>query len=237
MNVNKAKGRMFKFVDWTWHPIIGCQHGCIYCWAETLVENRLKHFGGKYKDGFFTPKLVQDELEGAWRIKDAIVGVSLTGDMWGNWVPREWILKVIHKIKEADESNRFLFQTKNPARYRRFVSHFPNNVILGTTIESNYGFPVSKAPHPEKRYRAIKDLSFPKFLSVEPIMAFNFNVLTTWIDNINPITIEVGADNYGHHLTEPSAKDVKQLLKYLQEKGYNVIEKDGLSRLIGEKDE
>lgn len=234
MNLNKAKGRMFKFITHTYHPVIGCLHHCTYCWAESLIENRLKHHGGKYKDGFFVPKLVENELIGEWKIKNAIVGVSLTGDMWGEWVPRWWIVKVIEKIKEADVSNRFLFQTKNPARYRMFVNWMPDNVILGTTIETNYGFPVSRAPHPEERYKAMKWLPFPKFLSVEPIMAFHFETLTSWINDIKPIAIEVGADNYGHGLTEPRAEEIKKLLEYLREKGYKVYEKDGLSRLLGE---
>jgi len=233
MNVNKAKGRMFRFVTHTYHPVIGCLHGCCYCWAEALIESRLKHHGGKYKDGFFVPKLVESELIGEWKIKNAIVGVSLTGDMWGEWIPREWILAVIEKIKEADKSNRFLFQTKNPARYKEFVHEFPDNIILGTTIETNYGFDVSKAPHPQRRYEAIRYLSFPKFLSVEPIMAFQLETLIRWIDDIKPIAIEIGADNYGHHLTEPLKEDVEKLLAHLRQKGYTVYEKQGLSRLLG----
>ena len=34
MTLNKAKGRMFKSVGWTFNPIAGCTHECRYCWAS-----------------------------------------------------------------------------------------------------------------------------------------------------------------------------------------------------------
>jgi len=41
------------------------------------------------------------------------------------------VLKVVKETPKAT----FLFLTKNPARYLEF--NFPNNVILGATIETN----------------------------------------------------------------------------------------------------
>jgi len=236
MNLNKAKGRMFKFVTHTWHPIIGCLHYCSYCWARDLCENRLKKSTDKYRDGFYAPKLIDSELEGEFKVRNAVIGVSLTGDMWGWWVPRECIIKVLDKIKEADKSNRFLFQTKNPMRYHEFISEFPRNVILGTTIETNRSFPVSKAPPPYARFLAIKDLPFPKFLSIEPIMSFHLATLLGWIHLIKPVAIEIGADNYNHNLPEPTSHQVNELLNALRSAGYRVIEKEGLSRLKKKED-
>lgn len=222
---------MFKFVTHTWHPIIGCLHGCSYCWAKDLVEKRLRHHGGKYKDGFFKPKLVESELTGDFNVKDAIIGVSIIAEMWGKWVPREWILRVLEKCKEADPSVWFLYQTKNPARYWEFLEELPYNSYLGVTIETNRNYHVTKAPPPEERYRRTIHLPKLRFLSIEPVMDFDLPIMLKWIDKISPITIEIGADNYGHNLPEPEWSKIQQLKQGCWELGFRVIEKDGLSRL------
>ena len=53
-----------------------------------------------------------------------------------------------------------------------------------------------------------------------------------WILTIKPEIVEIGADNYGHNLPEPSWNKVAQLIGKLRASGITVIEKDGLERLM-----
>ncbi|MCL0048393.1 hypothetical protein M1N20_02975 [Dehalococcoidia bacterium] len=72
-----------------------------------------------------------------------------------------------------------------------------------------------------------------KFISIEPIMDFDLEVLTQWLDRIKPGIVEVGADNYCNHLPEPPWWKVEALLKNLRGICPRVVEKEGLERLEG----
>ncbi len=56
---------------------------------------------------------------------------------------------------------------------------------LGATIESNRDYGVSKAPSPMERYEAMSAIEWcMKFLSIEPIMDFDFEEFSMWIKDI-----------------------------------------------------
>jgi protein gp37 len=131
---------MFDVITKTWNPVIGCLHNCTYCWARNLAETRLNHME-KYKDGF-KPKLVEYELKK--KFKDKFVFAVDMGDLFGEWVPEEWIIRVIEAIRNSPRSY-FLFLTKNPRRYYEFLDFYPKNLVLGATIETNREYPVQSA--------------------------------------------------------------------------------------------
>jgi len=80
------------------------------------------------------------------------------GDLFGEWVPREWIEAVLHIVGKA-YWHTFLFLTKNPKRYLDF--QFPRNAWIGTTIDT------------QKRAENLKWLlqadATVKFVSFEPL--------------------------------------------------------------------
>ncbi len=198
---------MFDVITATWNPVIGCLHNCCYCWARNLAETRLSHME-KYKDGF-KPKLVEYELKK--RFKDKFVFAVDMGDLFGEWVPREWILKVIEAVKGNPESY-FLFLTKNPRRYFEFLDCYPKNVVLGTTIETNKDYPVSVAPSQIERYKMMSSLPWKnKLISMEPLLDFDLGTVIQWMGDINPSIVYIGYDNYGNRLPEPSLAKTVQL--------------------------
>lgn len=198
----------------TWNPYGGCKHHCYRdgCWAARQAP-RIP----RYKDGFDYPKLFEHELKKRFH-GDVVVFVSSMGDLFGEWVPDEWILKVIDAMKKSDPEVTFFFETKNPARYAYFLRLLPPNTILSTTIETNRNYWVSAAPPPNKRYEAMKNLNwFQKHVSIEPIMQFDFGILVAWIQAIKPMLVSVGYDNYNCGLPEPSLLDIQLLVKSLRE--------------------
>jgi protein gp37 len=203
---------MFDMISKTWNPVIGCLHSCSYCWARRLAETRLKT-SEKYKDGF-VPKLVNKELRK--KFHDHFVFVSDMSDLFGEWVPLEWIAKVLDAIKQSPDST-FLFLTKNPRKYKDFIGLFPDNVVLGVTLESNREYPVSKAPSPFDRYRNMADIQFEnKLVCIEPIMDFDLELFVQWIKEIWPAVIYVGYDNYNSRLINPSPTKTEQLIDQLR---------------------
>jgi protein gp37 len=203
---------MFDVITATWNPVIGCLHSCTYCWARNLAETRLNHME-KYKDGF-KPKLVEYELKK--KFKDKFVFAVDMGDLFGEWVPKEWILKVLDAIRNNPKSY-YLFLTKNPKRYLEFLELYPSNLVLGATIETNKEYPVSKAPSTAERYKAMTELPWKnKLISIEPIMDFDLEDFTALVKNIKPAIVYVGYDNYGSNLPEPSLDKTLKLVSELE---------------------
>ncbi|GAI32510.1 unnamed protein product, partial [marine sediment metagenome] len=120
--------------------------------------------------------------------------------------------------------NKYLFQSKNPHRFTKFYGQFPQNVILGTTIETNrhkLAEKYSEAPPTYERYVSISEIckedGCPVMVSIEPIMDFDLKEFLEWFYDIEPEFVSIGADSKGHHLPEPSSIKVKQLIKALKE--------------------
>lgn len=214
---------MFKHVTKTWNPIVGCKHLCTYCWAMRLANGKLRHLT-QYRDGFDKPKLVMSAFSRKFKPGD-FVFVSDMGDMWGNWVPRDWILRVLYYIRRYPRST-FLFLTKNPARYHEFLGDMPKNVVLGATIETNRDMltaEISRAPPPSERYHAMRTLPWPrKLISMEPILDFDHEILLKWVLDIRPELVYIGYDNYNNRLREPSLEKTKRLIEDLLRHGIRV---------------
>jgi hypothetical protein len=56
-----------------------------------------------------------------------------------------------------------------------------------------------------------------KIVSIEPIMDFDLNLFSKWIEEINPFIVYVGYDNYCHKLREPTLKLTMELMEKLSE--------------------
>jgi len=199
----------------TWNPITGCLHNCIYCWARRYSK-RLAAMGIEpYKTYDFKPAFAE------WRLrqrfpKDSFIFVSDMGDMWGDWVPKEWIERVLRVLRTKRDSE-FFFLTKNPKRYHEFQDKFTNNMILGATIETNKSYRVTRAPSPRERFEAMRDLDWSrKVVVIEPILDFDPEFID-WIREIRPEMVHIGYDNYGNRLPEPTFEKTMDLKKELNE--------------------
>jgi len=97
-----------------------------------------------------------------------------------------------------------------------FLDLFPENSILGCTIETNRSYAVSLAPPVGERYIAMRDLKWPrKFIAVEPILDFDW-VFLDWLKKIKPIMVSVGYNNYTKRFPEPDVEKTLTLIKELK---------------------
>ena len=210
----------------TWNVCVGCDFNCTFCNARKAALNRLKH-AQRYQDGFH-PKIVPEEMTKTFK-PDDFVFVGYMGDI--SFAPRPWVALILSKVRQYPQT-WFLFCSRNPACFSRWNFDYPDNLHLGTTIETDIDYGLSKAPTPERRFIAMATLSHPrKFISIEPIMDFNLAHLIAWLKLIKPEIIEVGADNYHNHLPEPPEWKIRCLLECLKEICPTVVEKPGLDRL------
>jgi len=231
MTLNKAKGRMFKSVGWTWNPIHGCTHDCEYCWARRWRTRWGKDFKPAFREEFLWDKMPGD---GSW------IFVGSMGDVFCDEVPRSWLLDLFLKIAYDESDNKFLFQTKNPARFlelKRELETFKEKIVLGTTIETNRETPWSKAPPTKERARDLAEcrkIGFKTFLSLEPLADFDINTMIRWIRRIKPEAIEIGLENYTNRLPKPRPLKVEALLNWIYANEIPYVLKEGLQEYISE---
>jgi hypothetical protein len=221
--------RMFRTIDSTYNVFVGCKFDCIYCVARSIALGRLKN-SPRYRGGF-KPHLVESELSRRFKPGEFIF-VAYMGDI--AFATREEFLRILARIREFPQTD-FLIQTKNPMRIYDWGIRLPDNVVLGTTIETNRGTAmISKAPLPHDRFVYLVGYQHPrKFLSIEPIMDFDLDILVSWVRVLKPEIVEVGADNYHNNLVEPPWWKVEELLMRLRAICPRVEEKEGLERLKG----
>jgi DNA repair photolyase len=215
----RTKGKMFNIVSGTWNPVTGCLYNCNYCWARNLATTKLQN-SHRYLNGF-KPRLNETEFRSKFG-KGDIIFVSDMGDLFGNFVPSDWIIRVLDHIARYSYTD-FLFMTKNPQRYHEFLTSMPKNAILGVTIETNNDEiiqmdKVSTAPLPSERYNSMKDLEWDrKIVSIEPILDFELETFNQWIEGIYPFLVYVGYDNYDYKLREPILKNTLNLISTMSE--------------------
>jgi protein gp37 len=215
----------------TWNCFVGCFWNCTYCNARKAAETRFKHLE-RYRDGF-TPKLIERELRRQFNPGE-FVFIAYMGDI--SFATIEIVQQILARVQMMLGTS-FLFLTKDPAAYRYWQEAggvvFPDHVYLGTTIESNQDYGVSKAPEPAARAFFLAQIPHSKkFISIEPVMDFDLEVMTRWMLDISPDIIEVGADNYHNNLEEPPPAKLRALLRDLRKISPVVVEKPGLERLL-----
>ncbi len=87
--------------------------------------------------------------------------VCSMADLFGKWVPTEWIVSVLDACKRAPQ-HRYLFLTKNPSRYLE-LEHL---ALLPRGDNFWYGSTVTK---PDDEALWVKDIDCHWFVSLEPL--------------------------------------------------------------------
>lgn len=224
----KSKGNMYKWVTHTWNPLAGrCSHECEYCYM-----NSLRRFNKKYKgEPRIYDKAINEDLG-----EDNFIFVCSATDLFARDVPEDMIKTILTKCK-SNNYNKYLFQTKEPVMFRKYKNWLPEDCILVTTIETNRSKltdEISNAPIPEVRYYDIKELSndgLDVMVTIEPIMDFDLDILVSWMKDIEPIQINIGADSGNNNLKEPNSSKVESLCQRLKP-FTNLKLKDNLGRIV-----
>lgn len=181
--MNKTK------IDWcdsTWNPVTGCLHGCEYCYArrianrfgsfETIDGNHIKTISVSSAEVCievneaartpypekFTPTFHRYRLGDYENKSGRNIFVCSMADLFGCWVPDEWIKEVFSACEKAPQHN-YLFLTKNPARYVELI----NNTDFFVKTKSNMWFGYSYTGKDSKQWW---NPNYNVFASVEPIL-------------------------------------------------------------------
>ncbi|MDI3548153.1 MAG: hypothetical protein PWR10_1805 [Halanaerobiales bacterium] len=209
-----------EWTDFTWNPVVGCKHGCPYCYAKRFAERGLGEYG-KYKKGKrFQPRFFPGRLdEPKQRKRPAKIFVSSMGDLFGDWVPDEWIEAVLDIVRGCPQ-HTFQFLTKNPDRYYNWftfdMKNIPDNIWIGAgadnatdahTRSGTLGFMGAKV----------------KFLSLEPLLE---NVVE-YVEWESLDWVIVGAQT-GPGAKKPKKEWVENIISYCRAYDIPVFLKDNL---------
>lgn len=172
-------------IDWadaTWNPVTGCLNSCEYCYARKIAERfstekkyrrpyepvlhvptrrvrtRPEPYPYGFKPTFHRYKLDEPQH---WK-KPRNIFVCSMADLFGEWVPDEWIQEVFEACDDAPQ-HRYIFLTKNPRRYydliEKGVLTKHDNWWLGSTI----------ARDSAKKQR-FQMTGYNSFTSIEPLL-------------------------------------------------------------------
>jgi protein gp37 len=151
-----------EWAQWSWNPVTGCKHDCPYCYARDIAH---RFYPMKFEPALWYKRLtapanttVPDKA--ANDISFQNVFTCSMADLFGRWVPSEWIEAVLEQARRNPQWN-FLFLTKFPKRLADFT--FPENAWVGTTVDCQ-----ARVKSAEDAFAKVK--ASVKWLSVEPMI-------------------------------------------------------------------
>lgn len=147
--MNKTK---IEWCDYTFNPVTGCKHGCKYCYASKIAIRFTGHFNPT-----FHPKRLKDKMPK----KPSKIFVCSMADLFGDWVPSDWIEQILMRVVCQNPQHTFMFLTKNPKRYSEYG--FPSNTMLGVTINTKNDLERMEILTKQKRQDSL-------FVSIEPLL-------------------------------------------------------------------
>lgn len=238
--MNKTK---IEWCDMTWNPVTGCYHGCEYCYArriaerfkgeynfETLMHEQQTEFpcvvAEKYKSPYpcgFTPTFHSYRLDEPQRVKKPqTIFVCSMADLFGEWVPDEWIERVFHACEKAPW-HRYLFLTKNPYRYAKLLLTGRlidgEHIWLGTTLTGKGKLPFNAMD------------SKQNFVSMEPLL----EPVSDKFPYTNIQWIIIGAETGNRKgRVIPQRSWIEDIAKECDKYNIPVFMKDSLIPIIGE---
>lgn len=164
---NESKGPGISWAAWSWNPVTGCLHGCDYCYAREIATS--SRYAAAYPVGF-TPLFHPERLSAPANTKIPAskaglpeykrVFVCSMADLYGRWVPNQWIDEV-HDAMLASPQWKYLTLTKFPDRYAGLK--MPPGAWIGTSVDEQKRVRIA-----ERAFAELPD-NVVKWLSLEPL--------------------------------------------------------------------
>ena len=220
---NPQTNDSIEWARWSWNPITGCLHDCDYCYARDIAE---RFFEQGFEPTFLPDRLAAPRNTNVPTRASAEIGfrnvfVCSMADLFGKWVPDDWIDAVFDQVRTHPQWN-FLFLTKFPQRLAE--RQWPVNAWCGTTVDTQARVKIA-----ERAFRDVK--AGVRWLSVEPMME---RLTFTSLEMFNWIVIGGATKSTRTPAFDPPMEWVLHLLRQAHAAGIeSVYAKANLNALRG----
>lgn len=221
-----AKNNMYRLSAGQRSPFVGCLNDCLYC--QTSFQRQQKRRGKKNCQQCYNfephahPSRMEKPLPKTKYMQ--FIFLCSSSDI-AYCKDAQYFQKIISWVKNNPKKT-FLLQSKDPKTFNR-IDRFPDNLILGITLESNRDAlyeEISQAPKPSQRYKDFLEIKHNlKMVTMEPVLDFDTDIIVSWLENISPCMVWLGYDSGKNQLPEPKLAKVKDLYWQLGRRGFVVI--------------
>lgn len=173
---NQTDGDGISWAKWSWNPVTGCLHGCDYCYARAIANRWTDAYPAGFTPLFHFERLdapANTIIPGAHRDDShpncsdgdchicqwRRVFVCSMADLYGRWVPGEWIEQV-HAAMLTAPQFQYILLTKFPDRYTGLT--MPPGAWVGTSVDEQKRVRIA-----ERAFREVD--AAVKWLSLEPL--------------------------------------------------------------------
>jgi protein gp37 len=136
-------------------------------------------------------------------------------DLFGKWVPQDWIDAVFHEVVHAAEWN-FLFLTKFPQRLAE--QDWPSNAWVGTTVDRQ-----ARVATAERSFRGVK--AGVRWLSCEPMLE---RLTFTSLEMFDWVVIGGASESSQTPASQPPTEWIEHLVRQARDAGCQVYFKTNL---------
>jgi len=216
-------------IDWSDETINPLGHGCYgtgtkekpaiceYCYAAKMAKRNMR---GCDLCGKFIPHAHFEQLDKLrmWK-KSKTVFIQSMGDLFGDWVPDEWIKKVFNACNENPQ-HRYLFLTKNPKKQSNYSVEFTHDKKWA-------GITITNQKDLDTNYKYLRNYSF---YSIEPLQEkinFTDRLIADWLI--------IGAET-GNRKDKiiPERKWIENIVNYCKKTNVPVFMKKNLKEIWNE---
>lgn len=199
--------------------------GCDVFDPPSGYRGKVKPYPYSFDPTFHRYKLGEPQR---WK-KPRTIFVCSMADLFGHWVPDEWIQEIFEACDKASQ-HRYMFSTKNPSRYAELLNLLPKHRRPPNVAEMWFGQSFTGA---ERNYTP---LALPpwqyRFASIEPLLRNLSRAEVMKIAATNEWIIVGAETGVRKGKIIPKREWVEEIVKVCKEYGTPVFMKDSLRDLM-----
>ena len=173
----------------------------------------------------FEPTLHRHKLDEYKHMKGRTIFVCSMADLFGEWVPVEWIKEVFDACAAAPQ-HRYLFLTKNPERYTEL---FQKDILPDGADATNYWFGTTAVNEQVPFWFSSHHYTF---VSIEPILG-PFEAIDNPVAKVNWVIIGTETKN-GKIINPPKREWIENIVKNCRATDTSVFMKESLRGIMGD---